>query len=67
MDTICRSLGITNRKQANMKTALEITKFFREIAPEDPARYDFSLTRLGILDHTDLPSFIEEWRCREVA
>jgi uncharacterized protein (TIGR02757 family) len=42
--------GLTCRKQADMLTALEITRAFREIAPEDPVRYDFSLTRLGIRD-----------------
>ena len=31
-----------------MKTALEITSSFRQMIPEDPVRYDFALTRLGI-------------------
>jgi uncharacterized protein (TIGR02757 family) len=48
MHRIARGLGLTTRKQADMKTALEITARFREIRPEDPVRYDFSLTRLGI-------------------
>jgi hypothetical protein len=33
-----------------MRAALEITHFFRSILPEDPVRYDFALTRLGIRD-----------------
>ncbi len=41
-------LGFTLRKQANMKTAIEITEGFRQICPEDPVKYDFSLTRFGI-------------------
>ncbi|SLM28143.1 conserved hypothetical protein [Desulfamplus magnetovallimortis] len=45
-------LGFTKRKQANMKTALEITEGFRKICPEDPVKYDFSLTRFGI--HPDM-------------
>lgn len=41
--------GFTERKSADMKTALEITAAFRRIYPEDPLRYDFSLTRTGII------------------
>lgn len=40
---ISRRLGITNKKTQNMKTAVEITDFFREINPEDPLKYDFIL------------------------
>jgi uncharacterized protein (TIGR02757 family) len=45
---ICSNLGITQRKSADMKTALEITGFFRKINPDDPVKYDFALTRPGI-------------------
>ena len=31
-----------------MRAALEITARFRELVPENPVRYDFALTRLGI-------------------
>ncbi len=48
MHRICRELGFTKRRQADMKTALEITRSFRNIIPDDPVRYDFALTRLGI-------------------
>lgn len=44
------SAGLTVRKQANMRTALEITRGFGKLAPEDPVRYDFALTRPGIRD-----------------
>ncbi|MCX7047017.1 MAG: TIGR02757 family protein [Candidatus Sumerlaeota bacterium] len=40
--------GLTRRRQANMKTALEITRALKNIAPEDPVRYDFALSRFGI-------------------
>jgi uncharacterized protein (TIGR02757 family) len=43
-----RTLGATRRNQADGRTALEITAAFARISPEDPVRYDFSLTRLGI-------------------
>jgi len=42
------SLGITARKDTSMRTAAEITAFFRKIEPSDPVKYDFSLTRAGI-------------------
>lgn len=41
-------LGLTGRSAADMRTALEVTEGFRRICPEDPVRFDFSLTRLGI-------------------
>jgi len=48
MHRISLSFGMTRRAQANMKTAIEITEAFRTISPEDPVRYDFTLTRFGI-------------------
>lgn len=54
MHKVSLALGLTRRKQADMRTALEITDAFKSIAPEDPVRYDFSLTRLGIRDGMDL-------------
>lgn len=62
MDNICRTLGITRRKQANMKTAIEITDFFKDINAEDPVKYDFSLTRLGIIDRSEFREFLKKWR-----
>jgi uncharacterized protein (TIGR02757 family) len=40
--------GFTQRKAADLKTALEITNGYRKIVPEDPVKYDFCLTRFGI-------------------
>ncbi len=40
--------GWTKRKSADMKTALEITEGFKKIAPKDPTKYDFAITRFGI-------------------
>jgi uncharacterized protein (TIGR02757 family) len=48
MHRICATLGILSRKSADGRAALEITEFFRRLDPADPARFDFSLTRLGI-------------------
>ncbi len=48
MHRIARGLGLTSRRAADWKTALEVTRAFRARRPEDPVRYDFALTRLGI-------------------
>ena len=48
-----RHLKLTRRNQADLRTALDITYAFRKITPEDPVRYDFALTRLGIRNDTD--------------
>ncbi|HOR47100.1 MAG TPA: TIGR02757 family protein [Caldisericia bacterium] len=58
MFNICRKLGLTDRNQANLKTALQITENFRKFDPDDPTRYDFPLTRLGIRTDTDLDGFL---------
>ena len=48
MHNIAMKLGFTRRKQADLKCAVEITNGFREINHDDPAKYDFVLTRFGI-------------------
>ncbi|NLI83560.1 MAG: TIGR02757 family protein [Deltaproteobacteria bacterium] len=48
MHRIAGLLGITRRKQADVRAACEITAAFKGVAPEDPVKYDFALTRLGI-------------------
>jgi uncharacterized protein (TIGR02757 family) len=60
MHRICLGLGFTRRRQANMRTAMEVTSAFRIIAPEDPVRYDFALTRLGIRDDLRHESWLRE-------
>ncbi len=64
---ICLTLGLTRRKQADMKTAMEITDSLRMINPHDPVRYDFALTRLGIRKDASLQSFLYHCRARNVA
>lgn len=58
MGRIARSWRMTRRKPSDMKTALEITRFFRKLSPDDPIRYDFVLTRFGIRD--DMPAELAE-------
>ena len=53
MHRISMKLGFTKRKNADLRCAIEITDGFREICPEDPARYDFVLTRFGIRSGLD--------------
>lgn len=48
MGRIARSLGLTARRQDDLRTAREVTAAFRLIVPDDPTRYDFVLTRFGI-------------------
>ncbi len=62
MHRIGRALGMTQRKQANFAAALDVTRAFRALSPEDPVRYDFSLTRLGIRQETDLEGFLQTCR-----
>ena len=47
---LCGILGFHNGKTVSLSTALKITKSFVEIEPADPVKYDFALTRIGILD-----------------
>jgi uncharacterized protein (TIGR02757 family) len=54
MHRIALGLSLTSRKQADQRTALEITRAFSEILPEDPVRYDFVLTRFGIRRDMDM-------------
>lgn len=45
---IARTLKLTRRNAADLRTVREITKGFRRIAPDDPVKYDFALTRLPL-------------------
>jgi uncharacterized protein (TIGR02757 family) len=42
-------LKLTRRRQPNLRTAIEVTEALRRFDPRDPLRYDFALTRPGIL------------------
>ena len=47
---ISTNIGLTKRKSADWKMAGEITSALARLDSEDPVKYDFSLSRLGILD-----------------
>ncbi len=59
------ALRLTDRKSPDIRCALEITEALRGFAPEDPVRYDFAMTRLGIREDADPESFIRECRRNE--
>lgn len=42
------ALGLTSRKSKDLRTAVEITDYFRHIWPEDPCKGDFALFGYGI-------------------
>lgn len=44
-------LGFHNRKTISLKTAVEITESFAQIEPGDPVKYDFALSRIGIVEN----------------
>ncbi len=48
---ISKKLGLTKKKTANWKTAIEVTRSLKKIDPVDPTRFDFSLCRFGMFDY----------------
>ena len=60
MHKIGLKLGFTSKKQANMDTALEITNVFKKFVPDDPVKYDFSLTRFGIREGMTMDSLLSQ-------
>ena len=51
MGRLCRFLGFHDKNTISLKTAIEITKHFAEIQPDDPVKYDFALSRIGIVEN----------------
>jgi uncharacterized protein (TIGR02757 family) len=47
---LSRILGFHNHKNVSLKTAVEITRNFALVSPDDPVKYDFALSRIGILE-----------------
>lgn len=64
MHRIGTDLGLCGPKQAGARAAMAMTEAFRTVRPDDPVRYDFSLTRLGIRSELDLPAFVRQ--CRQI-
>jgi len=53
MSRLCKVLGLYSRKTVSLSTAMEITEGFTRIEPADPAKYDFALSRIGIVGNCD--------------
>ncbi len=49
MARLAGCIGLTRRTSADWRTAEEITAAFRTVCPDDPVRYDYALTRIGIM------------------
>lgn len=45
---VAQFVGLTRRRAADWRTAVEITEGLRRFSPDDPVRYDFALAHLGI-------------------
>lgn len=43
------NLGIIESAEKDKKAVLKVTEFFKRLNPDDPAKYDFALTRPGIV------------------
>ena len=50
MFLIARRLRLTRRKTPAWQAALDLTRGLRRLDPEDPVKYDFALSRLGIVE-----------------
>jgi uncharacterized protein (TIGR02757 family) len=59
---ISRYLGLTDRRTVDWKMAVEVTRTLRGLDGDDPVRFDFALSRLGILDLC--PRRVDPERCR---
>lgn len=46
---IAQILGLTKRKSINWRAAIEVTQMLKSFDTQDPVKYDFAMTRVGIL------------------
>ncbi|NIP28392.1 MAG: TIGR02757 family protein [Phycisphaerae bacterium] len=53
MSRLCNILGFHDRKTVSLSTAIKITESFAQIESKDPVKYDFALTRVGIIEDCD--------------
>ena len=63
MGRLCKILGLYDRKTVTLSAAVEITESFVEIVPADPVKYDFALSRIGIVENCDGNDRPECQRC----
>jgi uncharacterized protein (TIGR02757 family) len=51
MGRLTKILGFHDRKNIGFNTAVAVTECFAEIQPGDPVKYDFALSRVGIIEN----------------
>lgn len=51
MSRLTKILGFHDKKNISFKTAVSVTECFAEIEPGDPVKYDFALSRIGIIEN----------------
>lgn len=56
VERVSRRLGLLTRKQCDWLAVQELTQNLRAYDPIDPARYDFALFGLGVLEGKDFPN-----------
>lgn len=47
---LSQAMGLTRRKSISLETAKDITSSLKAFDPEGPVKYDFAITRIGILE-----------------
>lgn len=47
-----RRLGLLTRKQNDWKAVCELTEVLKKLNPDDPARYDYALFGVGVMQHS---------------
>lgn len=60
---LSKYLGLTKRKGVDWKMAKEVTESLKALDHKDPVKYDFALSRLGILN--ECPTKRDENKCKE--
>ncbi len=51
MARLCKILGLYSQKTVSLSAAISITESFAKIEPLDPVKYDFALSRIGIVEN----------------
>jgi len=67
MFRIAKGLGFVRRSSADGVSALEATRGFAALRPDDPARYDFALTRFGIRTGMSVDELLTKFDFQEEA
>ena len=53
MSRLCKILGLYEQKTVSLRAAVDVTRGFAAIEPSDPVKYDFCLSRIGIVENCD--------------